>query len=308
MKGLSITLVFVFALLGLISTPGLAQEAAMAGPNTDASVFKVGATDFALEAPEEIPSGWTTMEYTNEGEESHLLIVARLPDGKTHDDYAGEVVPVFNDLWYELREGDINQEEFLVGLEENLPAWYWNVEFMGGSGIIAPGLTSEISLDLNPGAYVMECYMKTEEGEFHTMEGMLRELTVTDTPSEGAPPEADIEVTLSNFEMAIDGELTPGLHTVAVHVAEQPEEGFGHNLHLARLNSEEDGDRAVRWINFMEVEGLMPPAPVEFAGGMHILPAGQTGYFTVDLEPGRYLFLSEYTGHKGVLQEATVKP
>jgi len=37
----------------------------------------------------------------------------------------------------------------------------------------------------------------------------------------------------------------------------------------------------------------LEPAP--FVGGMHMLSEGRTVCFTVDLEPGRYLFVSEYT-------------
>lgn len=304
MKRFPILLALGVAVAAFALTPCLAQESEL----SINSAVNISASDFALDAPEEIPSGWTTMAYTNEGEESHLLIVGRLPDGKTHDDYAGEVVPVFNDLWYELRGGDINQQEFLEGLEKELPAWYWDVEFTGGSGIIDPGLTTEITLDLTPGTYVLECYMKTEEKEFHTMEGMLRELTVTDTPSQAEPAEPEVEITLSNFEMDIEGNLTPGRRTVGVHVAEHPEEGFGHNVHVARLGPDADVKNVMRWMNFMELDGLTPPAPAEFVGGMQILPEGKNGYFTLDLEPGRYLFLSEYTSAQGVWQEITVEP
>jgi hypothetical protein len=36
------------------------------------------------------------------------------------------------------------------------------------------------------------------------------------------------------------------------------------------------------------------------------MPVGSTGYFTADLRPGRYLFVSEYTGHMGVAQEVNI--
>lgn len=304
MKRLPVLLAFAVAVAGFALTPCHAQESA----SHDNSVINVVAEDYALEAPEEIPSGWTTIEYTNEGEEPHLLFVARLPDGKTFDDYAGEVVPSFNEAWYALRDGEIDQEEFAERLGADLPDWYWSVGFLGGAGIIEPGQSTEVTLNLEPGTYALECYVKTEDGEFHSMEGMLRGLTVTDTPSGAAPPEADIEVTLSNFDMAIDGDLTPGAHTVAVHFEEQPEEGFGHNVHVVQLEPDTEVDEVIRWINFMEPDGLMQPTPGTFAGGMHILPEGATGYFKIDLEPGRYLFLSEYTSHEGVWQEVTVEP
>lgn len=149
--------------------------------------------------------------------------------------------------------------------------------------------------------------MKTEEGELHSMEGMLRELTVTDTPSEAAAPEADIAITLSNFEMAIDGNLSPGNHTVSVHVAENPEEGFGHNVHVARLTDDTNTQELAEWMNWFDVDGLRTPSPAIFTGGMQLLPVGSTGYFSLDLESGRYLFYSEYTGHLGVAQEITVE-
>ncbi len=46
-----------------------------------------------------------------------------------------------------------------------------------------------------------------------------------------------VDISLSNFEMAIDDELTRGTHTVAIHLIENTEEGFPHNVHVARLES-----------------------------------------------------------------------
>ncbi len=199
------------------------------------------------------------------------------------------------------------QDKAMEKLGADLPAWYWSVEFIGGTGIIPAGFTTDVTLNLEPGTYAIECYMKTEDGELHNMEGMMRELTVTDTRSEATPPDADIQITLSNFEMAIDGNLIPGSHTVAVHVKVHPEEGFGHNVHVARIDQDTDINNLVRWMNFLEIDGLQNPGPTAFVGGMQILPEGKTGYFSLDLKPGRYLFLSEFTGHLGVLQEVTIE-
>lgn len=148
---------------------------------------------------------------------------------------------------------------------------------------------------------------ENEDGELHNVEGMMREINVTESQSEAAQPEADIAITLSNFEMKIDGDLRSGKHTFSVHVTEHPEQGFGHNVHVARVNSDTDTQEIQRYMNFMEIDGLQTPPPVQFIGGMHIIPAGETGYFTAELESGRYLFLSEYTGHLGVMQDVTVE-
>jgi hypothetical protein len=265
------------------------------------------AEDYAFQAPNQIPSGWTAIQYENHGNEPHFILLAKIPDGHTFDEYASDVVRPFNEIWHAVRDDGISAEEVMERLGTDLPGWFWAIEFVGGSGIISPGLSSEIALNLEPGTYALECYVKTGDGELHSMEGMLRELTVTETPSESAAPEADIQVTLSNFEMDIQGSLTPGSHTVSVHIKENPEEGFGHNVHVTRLEPDTDVDELVQWMNFFDVEGLMAPDPTTFLGGMHLLPVGQTGYFNVELEPGRYLFISEYTAHLGVMKEVTVE-
>ena len=297
---------FSVIIIGLMMDKAQAQMHSSEADHSDHAIT-ILAEDYAFDAPDEIPSGWTTIEFTNEGEEPHFMILGRLPEGKTFDDLASQVTPPFNEIWYELRDGEISQEEAFEKLGVELPEWFWAVEFMGGTGLISPGLTTHATLHLEPGNYYLECYAKTEDGEFHAIEGMMRELTVTDARSEAAVPEADVKITLSNFEMEIEGTLTPGPRTVAVHVAENPEEGFGHNVHVARIEPGMDVDEIARWMNPFEITGMQTPAPTKLVGGMQMLPEGQTGYFTLDLEPGQYLFVAENTGHLGVMQEVNIE-
>lgn len=295
------------AAVALAQTQALeAQSSSPVAPAT--AVVEVIAEDYALSAPAEIPAGWTTFRFRNDGEEPHFILVSRLPAGITIEDYETDLSAQFNQAWYAVRDGGVDQDEAMGQLFEALPEWFPAVEFLGGPGMTAPGRTTETTLSLEPGNYVLECYMKTEDGEFHFMEGMIRPLTVTETRSNAAPPEADIRITLSNFEMAIEGDLTPGRHVVEVHIAENPEQSFGHNVHVARMEPDTDVGEVVKWMNAFDLTGLRSPGPATFVGGAQIMPAGHTAYFTVDLEPGRYLFVSEYTGHQGVLQEVTVRP
>ncbi len=304
----TLTLLAVSALLtGLLFEQSIAQSHASSHEYGSEHSITILAEDYAFQAPDNIPSGWTTIQYENQGNEPHFLVLAKIPDGHTFDEYATNIVSPFNDVWYALRDDGISQGEAMERLGATLPGWFWTVDFMGGTGVISPGHTSDVTMNLEPGTYVLECYVKTEDGEMHNMEGMLRELTVTEAPTEATAPEADIHITLSNFEMDVQGSLSPGSRTVSVHVKENPEVGFGHNVHVARLDSNTDVDELVKWMNFFDVEGLKTPNPSTFVGGMHLLPVGHTGYFTLDLEPGHYLFVSEYTGHMGVMQEVTVE-
>jgi hypothetical protein len=130
----------------------------------------------------------------------------------------------------------------------------------------------------------MECYVKTADGTFHSSLGMQRPITVTEADSGGSPPEADIEITLSNFVISVEGEATPGEHTVAVHFEEHPEFGLGNDVHLVRLHDGMSLDEVVPWMDWMNLGGLRAPSPAIFlgrypgdAGGIHSLLHRESG-------------------------------
>ncbi len=290
------------------ATTSTAQSDQTAELAAVSNVVDITAIDYAFRAPDVISSGWTTIRFKNDGEEAHFIYLSRLPEGKTSDDYETDLSDKFSDIWYALRDGEIDQEQAFTRLGEQLPEWFPSLQVAGGPGLMAPGLSSEITLNLEPGTYVLECYMKTEDGEIHYMDGMLRPLVVTGEPPTFTAPIADLRITLSNFEMVIEGEMKPGRRTVEVHVAENPEEGFGHSVHMAQLNDGTDVEQVVNWMNWFNLQGLRTPAPATFIGGSHPMAPGSTAYFTVDVEPGRYLLLSEATASQGVMQEITVAP
>ena len=290
----------------LPATSAQAQESAAA---EDMAVIE--AEDYAFDAPDEIPSGWTNIQFENTGEEPHVLLLTRMPEGRGLEDLELELSPHFIEAWEQVRAGQVGPDEALALIGEGAPEWSADLQYLGGVGIIPEGEAGEVALDLEPGTYVIECYMKTEDGDFHSTEGMIRELEVTEEDSGLAPPEADASLTLTNAGIEVEGDLTAGRRTVAVTAAEWPDFMFGHNLHLAHeppLDTEKD--EILDWLNFMGIEGLIPPAPLEFHGGMNILPPGETGYFTVDLEPGRYMLVSETApwGWEDLVREISVDP
>lgn len=311
------SLVLVAALAGA-PHPAAAQSAegthAHAGHDAaplvhHASLIEVEAEDYAFRVPAEIPSGWNTFRFTNEGEEHHFMNLVRLPDGRTLDDYVTQILVPFDDAWRPAQTGEIGAEEALAGIAAAMPEWYGERGLWGGVGLVAPGQTVEVTLYLEPGEYAVDCYMKTAEGEWHVMEGMLDPITVTGSASEGAPPAADVRLTLSNYELQVEGELGAGRRTIAVHYADQPDvEVPGHDVHLVRIDEEVDPEEVTAWLNWVNLPGLMEPAPGRFLGGVNQMPVGSTAYFTVDLEPGRYLFVSEYTGAMGVMREFRIQP
>ena len=270
------------------SVTATAQSHATHHEDPSHRMVEIIAIDYAFRAPDEIPSGWTTFRFTNEGNEEHFFVPLLLDEGWTFEDYALAVVPPVNEVWVAHREGELEYGEALRRVIEMYEEGEIEViyEYRGGSGILAPELSTDVTLYMEPGRYVLECYVKTEDGEFHLVEGMMRELIVLDQPSEATPPEADIDITFVDGAMVMDGDLRPGRLTFRVTPGQ-----YGDNVHIARMNADAEAQEIAEWTNWFAVDGLRHPAPTTFVGGMHLLQPGTTGYFTADLEPGRYLFV-----------------
>lgn len=271
-----------------------------------AHVVQVTARDYAFDSPDQIPSGWTTFRLANEGKEHHFLLLQRLPEGKTLEEYKEEIAQPFDSVWHELERG-LGKADAGALLGQLLPEWWGSVRQMGGPGFVAPGGIAETTVKLEPGTYIMECYVKTADGKFHSMLGMTRELTVTAEASGASPPEADLEIELSNFEMAFDGDAMAGPQTVAVHFQEHPEYALGNDVHVVRLANDTGLDEVISWMDWMNVDGLREPAPAAFLGGAHEMPVGHTTYFTVNLTPGRYAWIAESAADKGMVKEFTIE-
>ncbi|MEJ2153145.1 MAG: hypothetical protein P8Y29_09405 [Gemmatimonadota bacterium] len=275
---------------------------------TPTHVVDIVARDYVFEGPTEIPSGWTTFRMQNAGAEEHFMFLTRLPEGKTLQDYGPEVGSVFGSVMAQLEAGTIDKAEAGAMLGRDLPDWYkTSAVYMGGPGFVAPGHTAETTVNLDPGNYVAECYVKTAEGVFHVALGMALPVVVTAEDSGAGEPAADVDVTVSND--AIDGPaaLAAGEHLIAVHYRDHPEAGLGNDVHLAQLSDDADVDEVVRWMDWMEIEGLRAPAPATFVGGAHEAPVDHTSYFRVDLEPGRYLGVVEAMAEIGRAKEVMVE-
>jgi hypothetical protein len=276
----------------------------------NANVVEVVATSLHFDAPDFVPAGWTTFRFRNQTGGTHFVILEKMPffegEQKTVEDSQAEVVPVFQNFM-DLFAG-VPLSFPAAGLA--LPAWYPGVVFTGGPGLIAPGRTAETTVFLEPGTYVMECYVKTN-GVFHSVDGMIDQIVVTDEPSQAREPRSTLRVRVSTGEgIEVEGSLRPGQHTIAVHFADQAHYShfLGHDVHLARLEDDTDLNALGAWMNWAVPGELETPAPAAFLGGVQDMPAGSTGYFDVLLRPGRYAFIAEVPGPAGVgmLQTFTI--
>lgn len=214
------------------------------------------ATDYAFDGPASVPAGWTRIHLVNEGEELHHAQILKLPEDKTMDDLMAAM------------QADPTHP----------PEW---LSFAGGPSAIIPGDSTATTVDLEPGQYVVICLLPDAEGVPHAAHGMVHPLTVTASETEIADtalPNADITLTMFDFNFALSQELTPGTHTFHV-VNEGPQP---HEVAVVQLAPEATAED---FLVSMEPGAEGPPAgrPI---GGMQVIDSGTDGYFSAQFEAG----------------------
>lgn len=242
-------------------------------------VVEILQVDYAYGIPAEIPSGWVTFRAPNQGAEHHVAVFLKLPQGVTRAD------------WYAAMANPT---------EARSAEWWDKMEDAGGTGAVAPGLTAETTIYMEPGLYGVLCGVIAPDGTSHWVHGMHATFEVTDEPSGAPEPTPDIRLILGENGFEQEGTVSTGTHTVAVYFADQPERT--HDVHVARL---EDGQTLEAVIELMERP--IEPFPVSFVGGAEQGPEGRTDYFTVTFEPGRYAWVCHLHASAGMAQEFVVE-
>jgi hypothetical protein len=267
-----------------------------------------------FEGPNEIPSGWVTIHFENLSGMIHFALIDRLPPGVTIEMMASEVAAPFQQGMDHLNAGNAEAAGQAFAA---LPEWMAEIVYLGGPGLLSAGKSASATVFLEPGHYMLECYIKTD-GIFHSYNpqpgqlGMVHELIVTAAP--GGAPEPDANVTLAissaGFEI-LDGEFRPGWNTVLAQFQDQQvyPNFVGHDAHVFRVDEDTDLDAVARWMDWRDPVGFETPAPAVFVGGVNDMPAGATTYFSVDLEPGDYALIAEVPDprERGLLLPFTVE-
>ncbi|MBB3989881.1 hypothetical protein [Croceicoccus naphthovorans] len=267
-------------------------------PEPPQNILNLKVEGLSFVGPNTIKSGWTTVRITNDGGMTHHGLLYRLPEGVTAEMLDEQLVrPIQASLTASI-EGDI---EKATRIASTFPGWMGDIEYLGGPGMMSNGVTGEATMYLEPGNYIVECYVKSD-GVQHNYNpvpgerGMVLPLTVL--PEAGGMEEPDSNVTLSvsnaGYEI-IDGAFVIGENSVRINFDEQQlyNNFVGHDAHIFRIDPDTDVEAAARWPDFFPVDGQQTPAPAKFVGGIHDMPEGSTAYFKVDLEEGEYGIVAE---------------
>ena len=298
----------------------LAVEASADIVRGRASIVDVTATHSAGEhlfslSASEVPRGWTTFRFANASHSDHFVLLYRAPQAAIDaaanagesllEHWRGAITVPFQEEFNPYVAGDISYEAFLGNLVGAISAsapWFFDpgAPAAGGPGLTAAGRTSQTTVLLEAGTYILECYVKDADEEFHSYNGMLQMLTVTGSESGAPEPVATAELELSSGGgIGIPQNVRPGMQTIAVRFLDQAtyEHLQGHNAHLVRLSSAEPAllGALADWMDWRAEGSLAFRAPegAEFLGGTMEMGAGGTAYVTVNLTPGTYAWIAE---------------
>jgi uncharacterized cupredoxin-like copper-binding protein len=225
-----------------------------ASPQPDITAVDVVGTEFKFHLPEEVAGGVVSMRFTNEGGLPHEFGFARIEEGRTD----AEV-------------------EAVIEAGREPPEW---VEDVAGVPGLSPGESITVTRTLEPGNYVFVCFFPDAEGTPHASLGMWEVFTI-EGDSGAALPEPDVTITATDEELEMP---TFGAGEQIVEFANGGTEP--HELFLVSFEPGKTVRDVDRWIG----GGYRGEPPATFLGGMQTIPAGESVFLTVDLEPG-----TEYT-------------
>lgn len=301
-------------------------------PEADPHEVEVTAMDHAFQAPNEIPAGWVTFRMSNElAAEIHEMSIARLPDGVGFADFMEYYVPVWQQAVDDQQRGMISADEVVDQAMGEMPDWGAEVAYVNARGLVSPGRLARKTVHLPPGDYVMDCWVKTEDGQLHVAQGMARPFTVTaeqqdpvaeeeEAASSGGQgyseasqagdeeelllPRADEQMHIASDGIEDPARLQTGWQRIEVSFEEGPDQGVPHhdNVHLIRLDDDTELAEVTEWLDWYRVDGLASPSPAEFLGGVSTygqMPDHGAAYFSVEvLEPGEFAWVVKAPGEQ----------
>ncbi len=252
-----------------VSTEATTEDSAGAATTADATEaplyptqVDVTLSEFHIEIPTEIPAGFVRVSATNEGTIVHYVLLARIHDGMSYD-------------------------EWMQTFTENEFAAEGMVDFYGGPNGVAPGETVSAELNLEPGNYVALCLIPGSDGKSHASMGMMAPVTVTEGGEAVDLAAQQIEATVSIKDGSFD--VSPGFDGSGRVLVTND----GTEIHELLITQILEGG------SFEEYEaalssGLSGPdlsADYKVAQGVTAMAPGRAIIAEIDLAAGDYVFL-----------------
>ncbi len=213
-----------------------------------------------------ISSGRVRLTLDNRGDEVHQVQLARVEPGVTADTF----VETFHN------DGAAAAEKM--------------VRWQTGINGVEPGERGTVVGDLEPGQYLMVCFVPGHDGVSHIDKKMVVPVEVVPGGEPVAEPVADGEIVIRDYAIDLP-EGFDGTGTFAVHNTGPA----NHELIVMRYEDGKTLADLVAWNG----AGSKGAAPVTFESGVATIPSGETSWVDLDLAPGRYIALCVIAGPGG---------
>lgn len=277
--GTSILVALLVLAGSAVAQPGATQRGL---PELPGNIVRVSANEFSFRAPDSIPAGVTTFVLRQEGralQGAHLSPAQR----DSFVRHGADPTAALHMLWVVRLDSGKTAAEFFDAASNNRPAPW--ARSLGGPGFVYPPRTTNATLALQPGNYVLVCYVgsaREDRRRNHLLHGMFRPLTVLPSRKSTRLPRPDLVVTLRGgdsveFSRAVS---RPGTWRILV----RNESGAGTEFRVARVFPGHTAAEAVAW---RREDGK--PFVGEGWGGTSGIRRGASLLTTVDLPPGTYL-------------------
>jgi hypothetical protein len=277
--------------VGMLSLGVTGMTTAHAASQSASNAVTITGSEYKYKVSGSPKSGWTEVTFKNDGSEFHMLLAVPLKAGVTLQQVKnaaakGDPQAAFQDLGG-------------TGSTAGIPF------------VVGPKSTSTTISQLDAGRYALLCFFPAPDGKEHTAHGMISLLTVKKAKSSLAPPtDGVVDVTTSDTGITLPNGTLPstGWAKVTTTVTDDP-----RDFTLARYDTDTvTFDEANSWVDQFIGTGKQPPGPVlaTIVGNVGSFTAGPTSYLKLDLEPGRYVAVSEadsdQDGSKQLHQDFTV--
>lgn len=234
------------------------------GPQPRVASITVSMSEYTIDVPDVVPSGLVEVHGLNEGEITHQAVFARLSEGQSAAEYV---------------------EAFMDDAAGNLDA----SDLRGGVQLVRPAAEQTVTVDLEPGRYVVLCTLPgPEAGENHLSHGMWEEFTVEGAMSNVSnrvdliPTNGRIE--LIDWAFGVPDTLRSGDVYTVVNSGTQ-----AHEIGMAELADGATRDDVIAFLT-----GQAPvdaPPPIDDLSGVGFLSPGESQTLPIDVPPGRYVFV-----------------
>ena len=264
-----------------VASPNAAIALASPSPVASGRVVNFDAAEYSYTLPDTLAAGQVTLVMRNVGSETHHAQLLKLNTGVTLD-------------------------QFTSALQQGEGPALALVSLTGGTGALDPGPNSEeVTLDLQPGMYVVVCFIAGPDGIPHVAKGMLKPLQVIAAAPGAAStqPNAPVTITLRDFAFDTPADPLPsGRNTWRItNAGPQP-----HEIQVARLNA---GGTTNDILSFFATPPSGPPS-FRTVGGFQGVDANGGGWLTLDLPAGDYGFycaIPDPSSGKRHLEEGMLK-